>query len=108
MRIYEPKRDEVRGEWRKLHNEDLHILYSFPNITRHIKSRRMKWASHVARMGKERKVYKILVGKPGGKRRIGRPRRRWRVGSDWMLGILAGSVWSGLSWLRIGTGSGLL
>jgi hypothetical protein len=63
-RIFGPKRDEVTGEWRKLHNEELHILYSSPNIIRQIKSRRMKWAGHVARMGEERNVYKVLMGKP--------------------------------------------
>jgi hypothetical protein len=58
-RIFGPKRDEVTGEWRKLHNEELHILYSSPDIIRHIKSRRMKWAVHVARIGKKRKLYKV-------------------------------------------------
>jgi hypothetical protein len=75
-RIFGPKRDEVTGEWRKLHNEELHILYSFPNI-RQIKSRRMRRAGHVARMGEERKMYKVFVGKPEGKRPLGRQRRRW-------------------------------
>jgi hypothetical protein len=79
-RIFGPKRDEVTGEWRKLHNEELHILYSSPNIIRQIKSRRMKWAGHVARMGEERNVYKVLMGKPEGKRPLGRPRRRWEAG----------------------------
>jgi hypothetical protein len=76
-RIFGPKRDEVTGEWRKLQNEELHILYSSPNIIRQIKSRRMRWAGHVARMGEDRKVYKIFMGKPEGKRPLGRPRRRW-------------------------------
>jgi hypothetical protein len=62
-RIFGPKRDEVTGEWRKLHNEELHNLYSFPNIIRQIKSRRMRWAGHVARMGEERNVYRVLMGK---------------------------------------------
>jgi hypothetical protein len=65
---------------RKLHNEELHILYSSPNIIRQIRSRRMRRAGHVARMGEERKVYRVLVGKPGGKRRLGRQRRRWEDG----------------------------
>jgi 1,2-phenylacetyl-CoA epoxidase catalytic subunit len=65
------KRDEVTGEWRKLHNEELNNLYSFPDIIRQVKSRRMRWAEHVARVGEERKVYKILVGKPEGKRPLG-------------------------------------
>jgi hypothetical protein len=76
-RILGPKRDEVTGEWRKLHNEELHNLYSSPDIIRQIKSRRMMWAAHVARVGEEIKVYKVLVGKPEGKRSLGRPRRRW-------------------------------
>jgi len=74
--IFGPKRDEVTGEWRKLHNEELNDLYS-PNIVRVIKSRRMRWAGHVARMGEGRGVYRILVGKSEGKRPRGRPRRRW-------------------------------
>jgi hypothetical protein len=76
-RILGPKRDEVTGEWRKLHNEELHILYSSKNIIRQIKSRRMRWAGHVARMGGERNVYRVFSGKPEGKRPLGRPRRKW-------------------------------
>ena len=76
-RIFGPSRDEVTGEWRRLHNEELNDLYSSPNIVRVIKSRRMRWAEHVARMGEERGVYRVLVGKPEGKRPLGRPRRRW-------------------------------
>jgi hypothetical protein len=75
--IYGPKRDDVTGEWRKLHNKELHILYSSPDIIRQIKSRRMLYVGHVARMREERKLYKVLVGKPEGKRPLGRPRRRW-------------------------------
>jgi hypothetical protein len=67
----------LAGGWRKLHNEELHNLYSSPSITRIIKSRRMRWAGHVARMGEERNVYRLLVGKPEGKRPLGKPRRRW-------------------------------
>jgi hypothetical protein len=74
-RIFEPKRDEVTGEWRKLHN-----LYSSPDIIRQIKSKRMWWAGHVARMGEGRNVYRVFVGKPEGKRPLGRPRRRWKDG----------------------------
>jgi hypothetical protein len=70
--IFRPKRDEVTGDWRKLHNEELHNLYASPNIIR-----RMRWAGHVARMGEPRNAYRILVGKPEGKRPPGRPRRRW-------------------------------
>jgi hypothetical protein len=79
-RIFGPKTDEVTGEWRKLHNEERHILYSSPNIIRQIKSRRMRWAVHVARMGEERNVYRVLMGKPEGKRPLGRPRCRWEDG----------------------------
>jgi len=76
-RIFGPRRDEVTGEWRKLRNENLNDFYFSPNIVRVIKSRRMKWAGHVARMGEERGVYRVLVGKPEGRRPLGRPRRRW-------------------------------
>ena len=76
-RILGPRRDEVMGEWRRLHNEELNDLYSSRNIVRVIKSRIMRWAGHVARMGKERGVYRVLVGKPEGRRPLGRPRRRW-------------------------------
>jgi len=76
-RIFGPKRDEVTREWRKLHNEELNDLYSSPNIVRAIKSRRMRWEGHVARMGERRGVYRFLVGKPEGKRPLGRPRCRW-------------------------------
>ena len=72
--IFGPRRDEVTGEWRRLHNEELNDLYSSPNIVR---VRRMRWAGHVARMGEERELYRVLVGKPEGKRPLGRPRRRW-------------------------------
>jgi len=76
-RIFGRRRDEVTGEWRRLHNEELNDLYSSPNSLRVIKSRRMRWAGHVARMGEGRGVYRILVGKPEGKRPLGKPRRRW-------------------------------
>jgi len=76
-RIFGPRRDEVTGEWRKLHNEELNDLYSLPSIVQVIKSRRMRWARHVARVGDRRSVYRVLVGKPEGKRPLGRPRRRW-------------------------------
>jgi hypothetical protein len=75
-RIFGPKREED-GSWRKLHNDELHSLYSSPNIVRVFKSRRMRWAGHVARMVERRDVYKVLVGKPKGKRPLGGPRRRW-------------------------------
>jgi len=76
-RIFGPKRDEVTGEWRNLHNEELNNLYSSPNIVWVIKSRRMRWAGHVVCMGEGRGVYRVLVGKPEGRRPLGRPRRRW-------------------------------
>jgi len=76
-RIFGPRRDEVMGEWSRLYNEELSDLYSSPNILRVIKSRRMRWAGHVARMGEDRGAYWVLVKKPEGKRPLGRPRRRW-------------------------------
>jgi hypothetical protein len=76
-RTFGPKRDEVTGEWRKLHNEELRDFYSSPLIIRIIKSRRMRWAGHVARMGEKRNAYRLLLGKADGKRPLGRPRRRW-------------------------------
>jgi len=76
-RIFGPREDEVRGELRRLNNEELNDLYSSPNIVRVIKSRRMRWAGHVARMGEEREVFRVLVGKPEVKRPLERPRRRW-------------------------------
>jgi hypothetical protein len=79
-RIFGPTRDEVTGEWGKLHNRELHNLYSSPDIIRQIKSRRMRWAGHVARIGEGRNVYRVLVGKPEGRRPLGRPRRRWEDG----------------------------
>jgi hypothetical protein len=79
-RIFGPKRDEITGEWRKLHNGELHNLSSSPDIIRQIKSRRMRWVGHVACMGEGRNVYRVLVGKPEGKRPLGRPRRRWEDG----------------------------
>ena len=76
-RVFGPKRDEVTGEWRKLHNEEIDGLYCSSNIVRVIKSTRMRWARHVARMGERRGVYSALVGKPEGKRSLGRPKNRW-------------------------------
>jgi hypothetical protein len=75
-RIFGPKRDRGTGGWRQLHNEELHNLYSSPSIIRIIMSRRMRWAGHVARMGEKRSVYRLLVGKPEGKRPLGRPIRK--------------------------------
>jgi hypothetical protein len=102
-RIFESKRDEVTGEWRKLHSEELHNLYSSPNIIRQIKSRRIRWAGHVARMGEERKVYKVLVGKPEGMRPLERPRHGSENGIRMDIRETVLGVWLGLNWLRIGT-----
>jgi len=76
-RIFGPKGDELTGEWRKLHNEELNDLYSSPNIILVIKSRRLRWAGHIARMGERRDVCRVLVGKPERKRPLGSPRRKW-------------------------------
>ncbi|KAJ4444743.1 hypothetical protein ANN_06540 [Periplaneta americana] len=77
-KIFGAKRDEVTGEWRKLHNAELHALYSSPDIIRNIKSRRLRWAGHVARMGESRNAYRVLIGRPEGKRPLARPRHRWK------------------------------
>jgi hypothetical protein len=79
-RIFGPKRDAVTAQWRKLHNGELHSLYSSPDIIRQIKSRRMRWTGHVARMGEGRNVYRVLMRKPEGKRPLGRPRHIWEHG----------------------------
>jgi hypothetical protein len=84
-RIFGPKMEED-GSWRKLHNDELHNLYSSPNIVKVIICRRMRWAGHVARMGEGRDVYRILVGKPESKRPLGRSRRRWEIILSWTLG----------------------
>ena len=76
-RIFGPRKDEVTGEWRRMHNEELNNLYSSPNIVWMIISRRMRWDGHVARMGEDSGVYRVLVGKPERRRPLGRPRRRW-------------------------------
>jgi len=76
-RIFGSRSEEVTGEWRRLHNEEINDLYCSPNIVRVITSRRMRWVGHVARMSEERGVFRVLVGKPEGKRPLGRPRRRW-------------------------------
>jgi hypothetical protein len=97
-RIFGPKRDEVTGEWRKLHNKELHDLYSSPSIIRIMKSRRMRWAGHVARMGEKRNAYRLLVGKPEGNRPLERPRRRW-VGN---IRIDLGEVgWGDVDWIGL-------
>jgi hypothetical protein len=95
-RIFGPKGDEVMGEWRKLRNEELHNLYSSPNIIRQIKSKIIMWAGHVACMG-ERKVYKVLVGKLSGKRPHERPRHRWEDGIRMDLGVIGWRLWNGFT-----------
>ena len=102
------KRDEVTGEWRKLHNENLSDLYSLPNIVRAVKSRRMIRAVHVGCMGEGRGMHRVLVGKPEGKRLLGRPRRRWEDNIKIDLQEVEYGLWTGWSWLRVGTGGGRL
>jgi hypothetical protein len=97
-RIFGPKRDEVTGEWRKLHNEELHDLYSSPSMIRIIKSRRMRWADHVARIGEKRNAYRLLVRKPEGKRPLGRPRRRWADNIRMDFGEVG---WSDVDWIGL-------
>jgi len=99
-RVFGSKRDEVTGEWRQLHNEELRDLYSLPNIVLVVKSRRMRWVGHVAHMGEGRGVHRVLVGKPEGKRPLGRPRRRREVN------IKIGSLGGGRGWTLDGVGSG--
>ena len=106
--IVRPKRDGVTGEWRKLHNEELHSLYSSPNIARVIKSRRMRWAGHVARMEEGRGMHKVLVGKPEGKNHWGDQDVDGRIILKWILRKCEGVVGTGWSWLRIGTVDGHL
>ena len=105
-RMFGPKRDEVTGELRKLHNEEINDLYSSPNIVRVIKSRRMRWAGHVARMVEGRGVYRVLVGKPEGKRPLGETGVDGRIILEWIFRKWDVGVWTGSGWLRIGTGSG--
>jgi hypothetical protein len=97
-KIFGPKRNEVTGEWRKLDNEELHDLYSSPNIIRILKSSRMRWADHVARMGEKRNAYRLLVGKPEGKRPLGRPRRRCVDNIRIYLGEVG---WGDVDWIGL-------
>jgi hypothetical protein len=96
-RVFGPKRDEVSGEWRKLHNEELNGLYFLPNIVRVVKSRRMRWAGHVARMGEDRGVHRVLVRKPEGKRPLGDQDVNGRIILRWIfrkLEVVVGTGWS--------------
>jgi hypothetical protein len=97
-RIFGPKRDEMTGEWRKLHNEELRDLYFSPSIIRIIKSRRMRWAVNVTRMGEKRNAYRLLVVKPEGKRQLGRPRRRWVDNIKTDLGDVG---WGDVNWIGL-------
>jgi hypothetical protein len=106
-RIFGPKREED-GSWRKLHNDELHNLYSSPNIVRVIKSRRIRWAGYVARIGEGRGVYRLLVGRPEGKRPLGRPRRRWGITLKWTLGREGSMRQTRFGWLRIRSSGGIL
>src|SRR5215475_8752369 len=92
-RVFGPKRDEVTGEWTKLHNDELNDLYSLPNIVRVVKSRRMRWAGHVARMGEDRGVHRVLVEKPEGKMPLGKTRNRWEDNIKMNLQEVGGGVW---------------
>jgi len=97
-RIFGAKRDEVKGEWKKLYNEELNDLYTSPNIVQVIKSRRMRWAGHVAHMGEGRGVYRVLVGKSEGKRPLGRPRPRWE---DNIKMDLQEVGFRGMDWIKL-------
>jgi hypothetical protein len=96
-RIFGPKGDEETGEWRRLHNEELNDLYSSPDIIWVIKSRRMRWAGHVARMGEKRGAYRVLVGRPEGRRPLGRHRRRWEDN----IKMDPQDVGSGMDWIEL-------
>jgi hypothetical protein len=106
-RTFGPRRDEVTGEWRRLHNEELNDLYSSPNIVWVIKSIRMRWAGHWC-VWVRRGGYRVLVGKPEGKRPLGRPRRRWVDNVRMDLHEVGCGIWTGLGWPRIKTGGGRL
>jgi hypothetical protein len=105
--IFGPKRDEVTGDWRKLHNEELHDLYSSPSIIKIMKARRMRWAGHIARTGEKRNAYRLFVRKPEGKTQLGQPRCRW-VNNIRIDLLEFGVIWTELVWLRIRTGGEVL
>jgi hypothetical protein len=107
-RIFGPKRDEVTGEWRKRHNEELHDLYFSPTLVRVIKIEKNEMGGVCSSVGEGRGVYRVLLGKPEGKRLLGSPRRRWEDNIRIDLQELGCGVWTGLSWLRIETGGGHL
>jgi hypothetical protein len=107
-RIFGPKRDEVTEKWRRLHNKELYALYSSPNVIYVIKSRRLRWAGHLACMGKSRSAYRVLVGKPEGRSPLGRPRRRWEDNIKMDLTEVERGAWTGSILFRIRTGDGLL
>ena len=106
--VFGPRRDEVTGEWRRLHNVELNGLYSSPNIVRVIKSRRMRWAGHVACMGEERGVYRVLVGKPEGRRPLGDLGVDGRIILERISSRWDVCIWTGLGWPRTDTGGGRL
>jgi hypothetical protein len=107
-RIFGPKGTEVTREWRTLHSGELQNLYSSPDIIRQIRSGRMRWAGHVVCIGRGRNVYRVLVGKPEGKRPLEGPRHGWEDGIKMDLTEVGWGVWNGFTWLRIGTTGGLL
>jgi hypothetical protein len=108
LRIFGPKREEIVGGWKMKHVEEFHNLYASPNIIRVIRSRTMRWTVHVARLEVMRNAYSILVGKPEGKRPLGRPRHRWEDKIRMELGKKCGRLWTGFITLTIGTSGGLL
>ena len=109
-RIFGSNKDDVTGEWRRLHNKERYALYSSPDIIRVITSSWLWWAEYVARMGESRSAYRALMGKPEGRRKLKRPRRRWEdnIKMDFREFGWGGEAWTGSIWLIIGTGGRLL
>jgi hypothetical protein len=103
-KIFGPKRDEVTGEWRRLHNEELYDEYSSPKIIRVIKSRTMRWAGHLGRRGERRSACRVLVGRPVGRRPLGRRRRGWKDDIKMDLQDVGWGAWTELIWFRTGVG----